>query len=225
MKNNLEKIYNVCSATLFSVYALISLIFLIFIPKYNILFNGWWTLIIILPSLGSFLFHKNKLGSLYILIIGILLFLSSNSIINLNKCFTILTCLGIIFIGINIVKSTLKIPENKNSTLNYTSLYYAFLGATEERIETDFAGGYTKVIFGSMHLDLKDALIKNDSTLKVISIFGTTEISLPENVEIITTNTNILGGTENIRKTNKKNKQNNKIYIESISILGTTKLK
>ncbi len=225
MKEKLEKIYNITFASLFSIYALISLILFIFLPKYNLLFKGWWALVIILPALGSFLFQKNKLGSLYLLIVGIVLILFSNGILTLNKCFTILLCLGIIFIGINIVKETLKIPENKKSISKYIPLYYAFLGSTEEKVTTKFTGGYSKVFFGYMSLDLSDAEIEESSTLKVISVFGSTDIILPDDIEVLTTNTNILGGTENIKKTPEKNKKTKKLHVESISILGSTKIK
>lgn len=225
MKKKLEKIYNISAATIFSIYALISLIFVLFVPKYNILFSGWWALIIILPALGSFLFQRNKLGSLYLLLVGVCCILVSNDILTLKKCFTILLCLGIIFVGINIVKETLKIPEKKNSISKYIPLYYAFLGSTEEKVTTEFKGGYTKVFFGYMNLDLKNAIIENNSTLKVISVFGTTDIYLPENIEVLTTNTNILGGTENLKETSQKSKKTNKLYVESISILGNTKIK
>lgn len=224
MKKNIEKIYNISTAILFSLYALIAMILALVLPKYSIFFPGWWTLILIIPSLGSLLFQNNKGFSLYTLIVGILLLLSCNSIIPLNKCFTILLCLAIIFIGINIVKVTLKIPERKNSNTKFVPFYYAFFGSTEEMVETKFSGGYTKLVFGYLSLDLRNAKIEKNSTLKVLSIFGETDILVPENTEVITTSTNILGGTENL-KTPSESKKANKLYIESISILGNTRIK
>lgn len=225
MKNNLEKIYNIGISILFIVYSLVALVLCIFLPKYNILFPGWWTLILIIPSLGSLLFQSNKGSSLYLLIVGILLLLSCNSILSFKKCFTILICLAIIFIGINIIKTTLKIPNKKDSNTKYVPFYYAFLASTEEKIESKFNGGYTKVVFGYLNLDLRNAKIEKNSTIKVLSIFGETELLLPDSIEVITSNTNILGGTENIRKSNNSAKKNNKVYIESISILGNTKIR
>lgn len=225
MINKLEKIYNVVTAILFSVYALIALIFVLFLPKYNILFSGWWTLIIIIPSLGSLLFQHNKGTSLYLLILGICILLTNLQILNFNKCFTILICLAIIFIGINIVKTTLKIPNKKDSNTKFVPFYYAFLGSTEEKVENKFSGGNTKVVFGYLSLDLKNTKIEKNSTLKVLSIFGETEIFLPDNVEVITSSSNILGGTENLRKADTSSKKTNKIYIETLSILGNTRIR
>ena len=224
MIRKLEKIYNVGTATIFSIYALIALILTIFLPKYNIFFSGWWTLFIILPSLGSVLFYKNKLTSLYVLTIGILILLGCNDILSLNKCFTILLCLGIILIGISIIKSTIKIPQKKDSNTKYVPFYYTILGATEEKCITPFEGGTVKVCFGHLILDLSNAKITNNSTLNVTSIFGTTELILPEEVEAITNNVNVLGGTENLKNV-AKSKNKKKLYIESMSILGSTKIK
>ena len=224
MKKNIEKIYNISSSILYITYITIALILYLKLPKYNIFFPGWWTLILIIPSLGSFLFQNNKGFCLYTLIMGILLLLSSNSIITYNKCFTILICLAIIFIGIDIIIVTLRIPEKKKSNTKYIPFYYAFFGSTDEKVESKFSGGYTKLVFGHLSLDLSSAKIEKNSTLKVLSVFGETEIILPSNIEAITTNTNILGGTENLKNSSSSKKSNN-IYIESISILGNTKIK
>ena len=72
---------------------------------------------------------------------------------------------------------------------------------------------------------LKNTKIEKNSTLKVLSIFGETEIFLPDNVEVITSSSNILGGTENLRKTDTSSKKTNKIYIETLSILGNTRIR
>ncbi|MGN1371071.1 MAG: hypothetical protein ACI4XM_02165 [Candidatus Coprovivens sp.] len=223
MKKNIEKIYNISSSILYITYITIALILYLKLPKYNIFFPGWWTLILIIPSLGNLLFQNNKGFCLYTLITGILLLLSSNSIITYNKCFTILICLAIIFIGIDIIIVTLRIPEKKKSNTKYIPFYYAFFGSTDEKVESKFSGGYTKLVFGHLSLDLSSAKIEKNSTLKVLSVFGETEIILPSNIEAITTNTNILGGTENLKKSSSK--KSNNIYIESISILGNTKIK
>lgn len=224
MRKKIEKIYNISTAILISIYSLIAIILVIAMPKYSIFFPGWWTLLIIIPSLGSLLFQNNKGFSLYTLLASILILLSCNSILSLKKCFTILICLAIIFIGINIIKVTIKAPAKKDSNNKYIPFFYAVLGSTEERIESKFSGCYTKLIFGYLGLDLRNAKIEKNSTIKVLSIFGETEILLPENTELITTSTNILGGTENL-KTNASSKKTTKIYIESISVLGNTRIK
>jgi len=227
MKERIEKIFYIVFSIVFSIYALLAIILLLFLPKYNILFPGWWTFIILLPSLGSLLFKNNKLNSSYLFIIGILLLLWSLKIMSFYKCFTIFLCLGIIVIGVHIVLSILKISENKLHIHNSFPFYYTFLGSTEEKIGIQFQNGESKVLFGYLSLDLRYAKIEKDAILKVFSLFGETEIFLPEDVEVIISNTNILGGTENIRnfKKNTLKKKGSKITIESMSIFGSTKIK
>ncbi len=220
----IEKIYNISTAILLSLYVLIATTLTIVLPKYNIFFPGWWTLLIIIPSLGSLLFQRKKGFSLYTLTVGILLLISSLGYLSINKCFTILISLAIIFVGINIVKTTLKIPEKENSSTKTIPFYYAILASTEERLESKFQGGTTRLIFGYLGLDLRNAKIEKNSTLKVLSIFGETEIFLPDNVEVISSSTNILGGTENLKSV-LSTKKTSKIYIESISIFGNTIIK
>lgn len=220
----IEKIYNISTSIIMCIYVLISTILIIALPKYNLFFPGWWTLFLIIPSLGSLLFQNNKGISLYTLITGIILLIASNDIISINKCFTILGCLAIIFIGINIVVCTIKVPKEKISNAKKIPFYYAFFGSTEEKVITKFEGGYTKLICGCLKLDLRNASLAKTNTIKVLSILGETEILLPENVDVTTSNTNILGGTENLLEKN-KTKKTNKVYIESVSILGNTKIR
>lgn len=220
----IEKIYNISTSILMCIYVLISTILIIVLPKYNIFFPGWWTLLLIIPSLGSLLFQNNKGISLYTLITGIILLITSNKLLTMNKCFTILGCLAIIFIGINIVISTIRVPKEKISNAKKIPFYYAFFGSTEEKVITKFAGGYTKLICGYLKLDLRNAKIEKNATIKILSILGETEILLPENTDVITSTTNILGGTENLLEKNSTRKTN-KVTIESISILGNTKIR
>ena len=117
-----EKIYNVLVGIILCVYAITTLAFLIFLPKYNLLFKGWWTFLIIFPSLGNLLFQKNKVSSAYILLTGILLLLTNQGIMPFIKCFTILVCLGIIIIGISIIKTTLNLTKNKKDTKKNTTI-------------------------------------------------------------------------------------------------------
>jgi predicted membrane protein len=120
--------------------------------------------------------------------------------------------------------NALKLPKKKDST-TYFPFYYTFLGSTEEKIVSTFKGANTKAVFGYLNLNLEEANIENNSTLRVLSMWGETEILVPENVEVITTNTNIFGGTENgHKKTNSKGKKKT-LYIESTSVFGSTKIK
>lgn len=218
-----EKIYNVLVGIICCVYAITTLAFLIFLPKYNLLFKGWWTFFIIFPSLGNLLFQKNKISSAYILLTGILLLLTNQGVMPFIKCFTILVSLGIIIIGINIIKTTLNLNKEKKDTKKTLPLFYTIVGATEEFSSTTLKeGGEVIAICGATSIDMSDATFKNKSVIKTKSILGTVELIFPENVEVIMNNKNFLGETLNYKKAKKSR---TKVYVESTSILGSTKIK
>lgn len=217
-----EKIYNILISVICCVYAITTLIFLFALPKYNLLFPGWWTFFLIFPSLGNLLFQKNKISSAYILTTGILLLLSCLKIITFIKCFTIFICLGIIILGISIIKSTLSVTKNKD-TKKTLPIFYTFVGSTEEFVSTTLTnGGEIMAICGATSINMKDATFKNNSVIKTKSVLGTVELIFPENVEVITTTKTYLGEVQNYKKTRKSK---TKVYVESTSILGSTKIK
>ncbi|MFI3260906.1 MAG: hypothetical protein R3Y13_04250 [bacterium] len=74
----------------------------------EILLNGWWTMLIIIPALGELYDKKYKTGVIY-LIIGLFLLLWSNGVIGLN----LLIPTVFILIGISMVMPT---PERKINT-------------------------------------------------------------------------------------------------------------
>lgn len=218
-----EKIYNVLVGIICCVYAITTLAFLIFLPKYNLLFKGCWTFFIIFPSLGNLLFQKNKISSAYILLTGILLLLTNQGIMPFIKCFTILVSLGIIIIGINIIKTTLNLNKEKKDTKKTLPLFYTICGSTEEvASKTLSEGGEVLAICGSTSINMKDSTFKNKSVIKAKSILGTVELIFPDNVEVINSAQTYLGESLNYKK-DKKSKT--KIYVESTSILGSIKIK
>lgn len=217
-----EKIFNIIIATALITYAITAIVTSI-VKDVNIFFKGWWTLIIILPALGMLLFEKNKKSSLFIICVGIIIFLTTNEILTINKCFIILLSLAIILIGINIIEVTFRIPKKKNSTEKYLPNYYAIFGSVEEKNSTKFIGGRVHSIFGQVVLDLTKAKIEDSSTIKVLSIFGNSTVLLPSNVEVISNTKSTLGSDENYKESTSKGRKN-KVYIESVNIFGGTKL-
>ena len=218
-----EKIFNTIIATALITYAITASLTAI-IKDVNIFFKGWWTLLFILPATGMLFFQRNKKSSLFIILTGVIILLGIYKVLSVNKCFIIFLSLAIIFLGINILLITFRIPKKKNSTEKYLPNYYAIFGSADERNSSSFSGGYIHAIFGQVLLDLTDSKIEDGSTIKVLNILGSSELLLPRNIEILTSSKSTLGSAENY-KTNKARGRKSKVYIESINILGGTKLK
>lgn len=217
-----ERVFNLilCGVTL--IYFVLAIMLYILFPKYNIFFDGWWVLIILIPSLSNLIFAHHKLHSLYFLLVSIFIYLSIYNVID-NKLFLLLTVsMAVILLIIGFIIDIVRGP-NKKDTSKSVPIYTTIIGVGEEIIKTDFDGGFISTIFASNIIDLRNAKISNKSTIVTKTIFGSTEILLPDNFDVEMDNVNILGETENIKNSSKKNK--NKIYIESTSILGSTKIK
>ena len=218
-----EKIFNTIIATALITYAITAVLTSI-IKDVNIFFKGWWTLIFILPAIGMLFFQRNKKSSLFLILVGVIILLGVYKVLTVNKCFIILLSLVIIFIGINIIQVTFRIPKKRNSTEKYLPNYYAIFGSADEKNSTKFSGGYVHAIFGQVILDLTDSKIEDGSTIKLLNIFGSSELLLPRNIEILSSSKSTLGSSENY-KNNKSRGRKNKLYIESVNILGGTKVK
>ena len=52
------------------------------IIDFDIFFDGWWTLFIIIPSFISLITQRDKTGSIIGLVVGVVLFLASRDIIS-----------------------------------------------------------------------------------------------------------------------------------------------
>ena len=88
------------------------------ITNVNIFFNGWWTLFIIIPCFIGLFKEREKTGSIIGLIIGIVLLLCCQDILNFDTIWklalpTILIIIGISFIFKDVFNSKLN-EEIKN---------------------------------------------------------------------------------------------------------------
>lgn len=78
------------------------------ILDFNIFFKGWWTLIIILPCLVGLLTEKDKVGNITFLIVGIVLLLKEQGIINFDILVKLIVPVSLVAYGIYMLKKSLK---------------------------------------------------------------------------------------------------------------------
>ena len=114
MKKYKNIVYGIMLILLGIIIALISLD----IIHTNLLFKGWWTLVIIIPSIIGLLFDDDKLGNLISLIIGILLLLGVRNIIDYKILLKLFVPILLVTVGLSLIlknilesKKTLQIKE------------------------------------------------------------------------------------------------------------------
>jgi predicted membrane protein len=182
-------------------------------------FDGWWTLFIIVPSVGSMIstgiFFMNSL----LLGLGIWLFVYEQDILS-RRQFQV-TGLAILFIafGLWLIISSIKkkkIPENfSNAAGNYEHRNNNFVNAkfdSSSRPEylavfsggeyinnsSDLCGGSATAILGGLDIDLSNIRINRNVTFNATAILGGVDIFVPAGMRVEVNGVAILGGCDNL---------------------------
>lgn len=194
------------------------------ITNINIFFDGWWTLFIIVPSLIDLFNEKeSKTSNLIGLIVGVILLLSCLDIINFEVVLkliipVIFVSMGLSFIFSDNLKKTIKekFKEfNKNDLENIVS----FFSERDIKMDNDnFKGCNLDTVFGSINLDLSDAYMEKETIIRASSIFGSIDIKLADDVNVVLNSIPIFGSITNRLRHNKDNKKT--IYIDAFCLFG-----
>lgn len=187
-------------------------------------FDGWWTLFIIIPSLIALTKQEDRIGGAIGLIIGLLFLVSANDLIDFSIIWKVIVVIVLIAIGLSLIFKNKTHKELPNLNKNSRSINAIFSGNKVYYDDTkEFKGCDSKAVFGGIEIDLRDALIKRDTEINVVSLFGGTDIRVPRNVNIEINSTGIFGGTDN----HTSNSSNNEftIYINAVAIFGGVDIK
>ena len=201
------------------------------ITNINIFFNGWWTLFIIIPSLIGLLKEKDKTGNIIGLIIGVVLLLGVQNIIDFDLIWKLILPVIIIIVGLSLIfgnnlnkkinNEIKKINNKKGKNEEYCSTF------SEQKIDFDdeeFKGASLTAVFGGITLDLRNAKINEDVVINTTSVFGGIDIYVPDNIKIKVKSTSIFGGVDN-KKIKNDNEKEHIIYINASCIFGGVDIK
>ena len=201
------------------------------ITNINIFFNGWWTLFIIIPSLIGLLKEKDKTGNIIGLIIGVVLLLGVQNIIDFDLIWKLILPVIIIIVGLSLIfgnnlnkkinNEIKKINNKKGKNEEYCSTF------SEQKIDFDdeeFKGASLTAVFGGITLDLRKAKINEDVVIDTTSVFGGIDIYVPDNIKIKVKSTSIFGGVDN-KKIKNDNEKEHIIYINASCIFGGVDIK
>lgn len=201
------------------------------ITNINIFFDGWWTLFIIIPCFIGLFKDNEKTGNLIGLLIGIVLLLACQDLLEFDLIWklafpTILVIIGvsIIFkdaIGGKVNSEIKKLNENRNGENEYCA---TFSGQDVNFNGEKFTGADLTAVFGGLKCDLRNAIIESDVVINASSTFAGIDIYVPSNVEVKIKSNSIFGGVSN--KTNTKPAENSHtIYINGTAVFGGVEVK
>lgn len=162
---------------------------------FSIFFDGWWTLFLIVPSVISLVRREGIGTSFLILVLGVLMLLASQEVIEWRTIWKVFVPLIIIVIGLAIIFANRKAKEKKVRA-NAKEYVAIFSGVDEviNKIESDFK---ITAVFGGVELDMRDVTLDSDLVIDCFTLFGGIDIRLPKNVKVEVNGLPIFGGVEN----------------------------
>jgi predicted membrane protein len=185
--------------------------------NFELFFDGWWTLFIIIPCFISMISSGFGVGSTMGFIIGVLLLMSYWVDFDFNVWKLIVPAI-LILIGLRIMfqsafhKGSVQFEKTVNfdgqpgqqgeegQTFNTgkKSEYSAIFSSNHINVKDEqFNGTSLNAVFGAIVLDLRDASIQNDVEIAANAIFAGIDIYVPRGVKVKINNVPIFGGVSN----------------------------
>ena len=177
------------------------------ITNIDIFFDGWWTLLIILPFAVTLITEQDKLGSLLGIIVGVFLLLCCQDVLDFSWVWKILIPAVIVLTGLRMlwkgvfakkeeVKNEKLPAEINDSKENRKVVCAVFSGNTLNCSGEVFEGGSFTAVFGGVECDLRNARIEKDCVIRVSAMFGGVDILLPKNVRARVEACSVFGSVE-----------------------------
>lgn len=225
------------------------LIAIVTLFKVDLLFPGWWTLIIIIPSLIGIVTKKDKGGAIVGLVVGILLMLMCFDVLDFSVIWKLLIPVILVGVGISVILRGTRDGEIREKIRNIREAEVVDAGdepgeefeqteyiATFGGQKVNFAGKEVKGcraegVFGGVKLDFRRATLKEDAVLKVGAYFGGVEIYVPEDWQVEMVSRPFFGGISDNRKKVKdrekaaKSKKEPTLYIDATCVFGGVEIK
>lgn len=178
--------------------------------KFEIFFDGWWTLFIIIPCFISMVNHGIGFGSTFGFLVGVLL-LASNYVTFPFDAWRLVVPVILMLIGFRIIfqgvfqrkpnyynqKVEFTETQNETSSSNTSREYNAIFAGNRIQIDDTFDGASLSAVFGGLAIDLRDAKINHDVQIHAQAIFGGIDIYIPQGVKVKINNVPVFGGVSN----------------------------
>ena len=194
------------------------------IINFDLFFDGWWTLFIIIPCISG-LFQKRDIAwSLLGLLLGVCLLLSAQNIIDFDVFWKLVIPVIIAYIGFKMIFSSFRKKDNKKRYCKIEADgkeinrgVAIFCGTELDYSNTVFNGANLVACFGGIDCDLSHAIIDSDCVIKVAVAFGGIDIMVPDNVNVINNIPTLFGGTD---ITGSNPNAEHTIYIDGFCAFG-----
>lgn len=201
------------------------------ITNFDIFFDGWWTLFIIVPCfIGLFADHE-KTGNIIGLLIGVFLLLCCQDVMSFDLFWKLAIPAIIIIIGLKMIlggfignKSYKIVKELEADGKTLKNGYAAFSGTKLNYDNEVFESAELTAVFGGVRCDLTNAIIEKDCVINASAVFGGIDIIVPNDVNIKTSSTSLFGGISDKKHQNSKDNAVT-IYVNGTCMFGGVDIK
>lgn len=174
------------------------------ITNIDLLFDGWWTLLIIVPCAVGLFTEREKMGNVIGIVIGVFLLLCCRGILDFSLAWKLLVPGLIVIAGLKLVFGALfgnqanEILSKMKAEGNAPKTGCAtFSGCDLNYSGEHFDGAELTAVFGGVKCDLRNAVIDSDGAIHVTAVFGGIDILVPEGINVKVNSTSVFGGVSN----------------------------
>ena len=182
---------------------------------FNLFFDGWWTLFIIVPAVISMIQSGPHTGNIICALIGVVLLLGAQDILDRHLMGKLFLPVLLVVIGISILlggrrrvaTGTAQAGMGGADAAGYTAAqsdrggvpnYSGVFSGCDVRWPAEpFHGANITAVFGGVDLDLRDAVFEGDVVVNATTIFGGADLKVPPHVRVKVTGTPVFGGVDN----------------------------
>ncbi len=195
------------------------------ILSFQILFDGWWTLFIIVPCFVGLFTERDKWGNGIGLLVGVLLLLCCQDVLTFSVLWKLVLPLLALLSGLRLIFGGIK-GENSPPMGATPRSGCAVFSGSELRFDNErFEGAELTAVFGGVECDLRGAIIPEDCTVRATAVFGGVDIFLPDTVNVQLRSSSLFGGVSDKKRPRPAISGAPTLYIQGNSLFGGVDLK
>jgi predicted membrane protein len=196
----------------------------------DLLFEGWWTLFIMVPCAIGLVTERDKFGNLIGLGIGVCLLLGTRDIVDFSLLWKLVLPVIVVLIGVriifgNFIRSKKRKHPKTNTDVQEEREHSAVF--FKENVNYDgkvFEGAELTAVCGGIKCDLRGAIINHDVTVEINAIFGGVDLLLPADVNVQLSTVSIFGSTSDKHGSHLPTGTVT-VFVESTCVFGGTEIK
>lgn len=172
--------------------------------NFEIFFDGWWTLFIIVPCTVGLFTERDKMGNIIGILVGVFLLLCCQDVLDFSMVWKLLVPVIVVVVGLKMIfggifgnKAAEIVHEMEKDGRQFRSGCATFSGTNLNFDGEVFEGAELTAAFGGVKCDLRNAIIEKDCAIKVSATFGGITILVPGTVNVKVSTNSMFGGVDN----------------------------